>query len=513
MLEIKDLTILVNEKEIIKDLSFVMNNNDKIAIIGEEGNGKSTLIMSILGIASYANISGIIDTKNNTIGYLSQFINKINLEKSVYNYLFKDENDYYNKINDLYKYLKELNLSEDIIEKEKLYYLSGGEKVKLQLLKLLLDQVDILILDEPTNDLDIDTIKWLENFILKTNKPLLYVSHDETLLSNTANAILHLELTKKKQVPKWTFKRMNYDTYVSERINYLDHTTMKANNERANFKKQQEKLNQIMNKVEHQQNTISRSDPHGAKMLKRKMKSIKSQERRMNGSELTEIPDYEESINFFFEDACIPSKRKILELVDYDLIVGMKKLSKNINLNVVGNQHIVIIGKNGCGKTSLLNIIYNQIKDKSNLKVGYMPQNYDTMLENFNSALDFLCKDGDKDVISKTRSFLGNMNFTSEEMLCSIEELSGGSKAKLILLKLVIDNCNVLILDEPTRNVSPLSNPIIRKTLKEFNGPIISVSHDRKFISHVCDKVYELKPEGLFDVTNDYEDNYNKKRL
>ena len=507
MLEIKDLTLIVNQKEIIKNLSFVINSNDKIAVIGEEGNGKSSLLMAILGSIEYAKVTGIINTKNNSIGYLKQFIEQEDLEKSVYNYLFKSEDDYYNKINNLYRYIKELNLKEDILNKEKVSYLSGGEKVKLQLLRILLEQADILILDEPTNDLDLETIKWLEQFIIKSTKPVLYVSHDETLLSKTANAILHLELTKKKEVPRWTFKRIGYDEYIEERLNYLKHTTSVAKKEKENYDKQKEKLVKIMNKVDYQQENITRADPHGGKMLKKKMKSIKSQERKMENIELTEIPDYEEAINFFFEPVDMPNKRKILELLNFELKVGMKNLSSNINLNVIGNEHIVIIGRNGCGKTTLLNNIYNQIKNKDNIKLGYMRQNYDDVLSNFFSAIDFLCRDQDKEIVSKTRSFLGNMNFTSEEMICDINKLSGGSKSKLILLKLVLDKCDVLILDEPTRNVSPLSNPIIRKTLKDFSGTIISVSHDRKYISEVCDKVYELKENGLCDVTVSYKNN------
>ncbi len=502
MLEIKNLTLIVNQKEIIKNLSFVINSNDKIAIIGEEGNGKTSLLMAILGNLDYAEVTGIVNTKNNSIGYLKQFIEPANLEKSVYNYLFKSEDDYYSKINNLYKYIKELNLKEEILEKEKIAYLSGGEKVKLQLLSILLKQADILILDEPTNDLDLETIKWLEQFIIKSTKPILYVSHDETLLSKTANAILHLELTEKKEVPKWTFKRIRYDQYINERLNYLEHTTSIAKKEKANYDKQKEKLTQIMNKVDYQQETITRADPHGGKLLKKKMKSIKSQERKMEKMELTEIPDYEESINFFFEAVDMPRQKKILDLSDFELKIGTKVISSNINLNVIGNEHIVIIGKNGCGKTTLLNNIYNQIKDKDNIKLGYMHQNYDDVLKNYSSAVDFLCRDQDKEYVSRTRSFLGNMNFTSEEMICDIDKLSGGSKSKLILLKLVLEKCDVLILDEPTRNVSPLSNPIIRNSLENFKGTIISVSHDRKYINEVCDKVYELNENGLFNITN-----------
>ena len=252
-----------------------------------------------------------------------------------------------------------------------------------------------------------------------------------------------------------------------------------------------------MQKVEYQQNTISRSDPHGAKVLKKKMHSLKSQERKMNNIKLTEISDVEESINFFFEDIYIPRTKNIINLNIEELKVSDKILSKNIKLHVVGNIHLGIIGKNGIGKSTLIKIIYNELKDRTDIKVGYMPQTYDDILNNYEYVLDFISSQGNKEEITKARLLLGNMKFTREEMIGKIRNLSNGSKAKLFLVKLVLDKCNVLILDEPTRNVSPLSNPIIRKVLSEYNGTIISVSHDRKYINEVIDNLYILTTEGL----------------
>lgn len=137
-----------------------------------------------------------------------------------------------------------------------------------------------------------------------------------------------------------------------------------------------------------------------------------------------------------------------------------------------------------------------KLKERTDIKVGYMPQTYDDVLNNYKNVLDFLCTEKDKEEITKVRMYLGNMNFTRDEMMGEIKNLSGGSKAKLFLIKLVLDKCNVLILDEPTRNVSPLSNPVIRKVLKEFNGTIISISHDRKYIDEVANEIYELTKMG-----------------
>lgn len=238
MLEIKDLTISISDRYLIKNLNLVLNNGDKLAIIGEEGNGKSTLLKTILGICEYAEISGNINLRGNRIGYLEQSISTDKLGKSVYEFLFIDESDYYDKINNLYKYLELISLSEDIL-KQKIITLSGGEKVKISILKLLLNEYDILFLDEPTNDLDIETLEWLEQFINNTNKPIMYVSHDETLLANTANMILHLEQIKKKTECRHTLLKIDYDTYVEQRLRKIEKQTQVARSEKREFNKQQ----------------------------------------------------------------------------------------------------------------------------------------------------------------------------------------------------------------------------------------------------------------------------------
>lgn len=496
MFEVNNLNIKVEDRYLVKDLSFVLNKGDKLAIIGEEGNGKTTLLKSLLGICDYANIEGNINFKGNRVGYLEQTISKENLQKQVSDFLFNSEFDYYEKVNDFYKYLNKINL-EDTVLNQPISTLSGGEKVKISILKLLLDNPDILFLDEPTNDLDIEALEWLENFINTTDKPIVYVSHDEVLLSNTANMILHLEQIRKKTCARCTLLKVDYDSYIESRLRGIDKQTQIAKKEKRDFKKHQEKLNKVMQKVEYQQNTISRSDPHGARLLKKKMHALKSQERKLDNTELTEIPDVEEAINFFFEDVEMPKTKMILSLALKELKVQDKVLAKNINLDISGNTHLCIIGKNGVGKSTLIKLIYNELKGREDLNVGYMPQAYDDILNNYENVLDFICPKADKESLTRARMYLGNMKFTSEEMTGKISNLSNGTKAKLFLMKLVLDKCNVLILDEPTRNVSPLSNPIIRKVLREFKGTIISISHDRKYLAEVVDELYTLTPTGL----------------
>ena len=399
------------------------------------------------------------------------------------------------EINNLYKNLTILNIKDDILDK-RMNILSGGEKIKVAILKLLLDDNDALLLDEPTNDLDIETLIWLENFINKIDKPIIYISHDETLLSKTANMILHIESLKKKTECKHTLLRIKYDEYVDLRLRTILHQTQVHNFEKKELEKKEEKLKWQKQRVEFEQNNISRSDPHGGRLLKKKMHNVKSQEKKLENIDITEKPDPEESIYFKFEEVNIPNNKKILNLNNYNLIINNNNIK--INLEVYGNVHICIIGKNGTGKTTLIRKIYDMLKDRTDIKVGYMPQDYNDILNSYDNVLGFITNGSkNKEEITKSRMYLGNMKFIPEEMTGNIDNLSGGSKAKLILMKLVLDKCNVLLLDEPTRNVSPLSNPVIRKVLKEFNGTIISVSHDRKYIEEVPNKIYLLTNNEL----------------
>lgn len=502
MLEIKNLSILVNLKFLIKDLSFSLNEGDKLAIIGEEGNGKSTLLKAISGSSDYAEIKGTINLKNHKIGYLKQFFDEAELVLKVFDYLFTNQADYYAKIKNYYRYLSELNIKEALIDLP-IKALSGGEKVKIGILKLLLDENDILLLDEPSNDLDIETLNWLEGFINRANQPIVYISHDETLLSRTANMILHIEQIKKKQECKHTILKDSYDNYINARFNQIAKQSREAKSQQKEYDQQMQKLKQVKQKVDHELNTISRSDPHGGQLLKKKMKSLKSQESRISKQDIMAMPDYEASINLFFEEVQIPSKKAIIDLEIPELKINQKVLAQNINLKVSGNEHVVIVGKNGIGKTTFIKTVYAELKKRQDIVVGYMPQTYDDVFSNYDNPLDYLAPNADQGTIAKIRSYLGNLNITSEEMLQNLKYLSGGTKAKIFLLKLVIDKCNVLILDEPTRNLSPLSNPVIRKILTAFNGAIISISHDRKYISEVCEIVYELSGTGLKEINKD----------
>ena len=508
MLQVKKLTIThkKDNRVLLDKFSFVLNDGDKAAIIGEEGNGKSTLLKLIYDeslVDDYIEYTGEIIRNNNCIGYLAQELSGREKEESIYEFMCSLPLFFELTPQELSDAGRKLKLPVELFYSEqKMGELSGGEKIKIQLAKLMLMRPDVLLLDEPSNDLDMESIRWLEDFINDCGLPVLYISHDETLLENTANKIIHLEQLKRKQEAKYTVEKLNYRDYVDNRANGLMRQEQLARKERAEYEKQQEKFRQIQQKVEHQQNVITRQDPEGGRLLKKSMHRIKAYEARFQKEyeNMTEIPETEDAIFVKFgEKAQMPAGKVVLDYTLPKLVVEDKVLAENVSLYVRGPEKICIIGKNGCGKTTLLRQIAKEMLQRTDIKVSYMPQNYEELLDMNQTPVEFLSEVGDKEEISRIRTYLGSMKYTADEMQHRIGDLSGGQKAKILLLKMSMSGSNVLILDEPTRNFSPLSGPVIRDMLKNFGGTIITISHDRKYISEVADKVYELTETGLVE--------------
>ena len=500
MLEFKNVSIYIkkNDRPLIEDFNFVLSEGDKFAIIGEEGNGKSTLLKIIYNeklIKDYCYFKGEIIKRDSKIGYLKQFIDSAWYDNYVHEFFLKenpeDEIDYnkYNELSEIMAILSELNIDTDILDNDqKIGTLSGGEKVKIQLAKIISNKPDILLLDEPTNDLDITTLEWLEEFILNTKLPLLFISHDETILENVSTGIIHIEQLKRKRESRHVIEHVNYKEYVDLRINKKVKQDQLASNEIREFKEERKVLKQLKNKV--QQANPGRTN---------RMNSLLSQEKKLENKELTNKFEVEEVINIKVNDeVSLPNGKKVIDFKLDELKINNKLLSENIHLVVSGPKKIGIIGDNGIGKTTLLNKIYDEINNVESLKLGYMPQDYSKLIDMEISPVSFLSSTFSKEEQTQIRTFMGSMKFTYEEMESKIKDLSGGQIAKLFILKMMISECNVLILDEPTRNLSPLTNPAIRRVLREFNGAIISVSHDRKFLEEVCDDIYELGKSGIF---------------
>lgn len=508
MLQMKNITITHKKdlREIVKDFSFVLREGDKAVIIGEEGNGKSTLIKLIQDstlIEDYAEFSGEIIKNRLRTGYLAQELTAEQKQIQVSEYFYGISEFFDRTPKELAAIARNLGIDQTFYyEERKIATLSGGEKVKMQFAGLLVRQPDVLLLDEPSNDIDVETLEWLESFINQCTIPVLYVSHDETLIERTANVVIHLEQIRRKTKARHMVARLDYQTYIRERLGKMEHQEQTARKERSEYDKKMEKFRKIQQKVEHQQNVISRQDPGGAKLLKKKMHAVKSMERRFDREQdnWSEIPEVEEAIFAkFSEKIQIPNGKTILDFTMDRLEIPDegRVLSKNIHLMVQGPEKICIVGKNGIGKTTLIRKIAEELLERTDIHAAYMPQNYEELLDMEKSPIEFLQTEYSKEEYSRIRTYLGSMKYTPEEMEHEIAELSGGQKAKLLFLKMSMDGNDVLVLDEPTRNFSPLSNPVIRSILKGFGGAIISISHDRKYIQEVCSKVYEMKEDGI----------------
>ena len=213
---------------------------------------------------------------------------------------------------------------------------------------------------------------------------------------------------------------------------------------------------------------------------------------------MTELPVTERQIFLDLPPVEMPRRKEILRFETDGLFApNGDRLTDGFELNVDAAEHIAIIGRNGVGKTTLLRLIEAELSKRKDIRVFYMPQNYFDLLDEASTPVEFLAPSLEKSAITEARTYLGSVRFTADEDEAPIGRLSGGQKAKLLFVKMALSGYNVLLLDEPTRNFSPLSNPVIRGILRAFGGCIISVSHDRKFIREVCDKVYLLSESGL----------------
>ena len=479
-------------RPLIEDLSFVLREGDRCAVIGEEGNGKSTLLKIIAApeeAEEYVEFSGEIRTGGAVIGYLKQELSEAEKAGSVYEYFSASPGYEWLAADELMDLARQLSVDPGLFyDSRPVGSLSGGEKVKLQLARLLMGRPDILLLDEPSGDLDLSALKWLERFILTCGRPVLYVSHDEMLLERTANMVIHLELVRRKTLPRATVQRVGYREYVDRRLNALSHQEQMARDEQARFDAQQKRLRELKDKVNRSMESLSRAEaPHAGKMLKRKMHAVTSVGKRFE----------REAIALHFPPCAYPAGKRLEFRLPRLESPGGETLAEDIRLVLNGPEKVCIVGRNGAGKTTLLRALWEQLKGRNDVKAAYMPQNYFDLLPEDKTPAEFLAKEGSRAEISEIRAFLGSVKYTPEEMDHPIAALSGGQKGKLLFISMIRSGAQLLLLDEPTRNFSPLSGPVIRRMLTGFTGGIISVSHDRRFIAEVAETVYQFTESGL----------------
>ena len=500
MIKINHLTITQNKdlRDLISDLNMTIQDGEKVAIIGEEGNGKSTLLRTLMGerLADFS-IRGEIQSDLQSLAYIPQHLPEELKKKSLQDYFFLESTDLDYSL--LYRLAEELHFDSDrFASDQQIGSLSGGEALKIQLIHELAKPFEILFLDEPSNDLDIETVDWLKGQIQKIRQTVIFISHDEDFLSQTADTIIHLRLVKHRKEAETLVEHLDYDRYSEQRrVNFARQSQQAANDQRS-YDKTMEKHRQVKQRVE----TALRNtkDSTAGRLLAKKMKNVLSQEKRYEkaAQSMAQKPLEEEQIQLFFSDIePLATSKVLVRLENETLSIGERVLAQELQLTVRGQDKIGIIGPNGVGKSTLLAKLHQLLSGKREISLGFMPQDYQETLNLDLSPVEFLNQTGHKEELQKIQSHLASLNFSYPEMHHQIHSLSGGQQGKLLLLNLVLRKPNFLLLDEPTRNFSPTSQPEIRKLFANYPGGLVTVSHDRRFLKEVCTNIYRLTEHSL----------------
>ena len=311
-----------------------------------------------------------------------------------------------------------------------------------------------------------------------------------------------MRLVKHRKEAETLVEHLDYDRYSEQRKVHFARQSQQAANAQRAYDKTMEKHRRVKQNVE----TALRAtkDSTAGRLLAKKMKTVLSQEKRFEkeAQSMTQMPLEEEQIQLFFSDIQpLPSSKVLVQLEKENLSIGERILAQELRLTVRGQDKIGIIGPNGVGKSTLLAKFQQLLSAKREISLGFMPQDYHKKLQLDLSPVAYLSKTGEKEELQKIQSHLASLNFSYPEMHHQIRSLSGGQQGKLLLLDLVLRKPNFLLLDEPTRNFSPTSQPEIRKLFTTYPGGLVTVSHDRRFLKEVCSIIYRMTEHGL-EVVN-----------
>lgn len=522
---------------ILENVNFTVNEYDKIGIIGVNGTGKTTLFKIISGIYGYDS-GDIYTSKDCEIGYLEQNTNfhsentileevlevfkdviemekylrdlerKISEESSNTNSttLEKLMNEYSNKLeafSDMNGYgykseakgvLKGLGFSDEDMDKP-ISILSGGEKTRVLLGKLLLKKPTLLLLDEPTNHLDSEAIEWLEVFLKQYKGTVILISHDRYFLDQVVNRIFEIHNKKLK-------------TYNGDYSDFIEASAIEKELELKKFEDQQKD-------IKKQEESIERLKAFGRE---KHLKRARSKEKALAKVDVLDKPEaYRKKARIEFNPS-VTSGNDVLQLRDVSMGYGERILFKNLNLDIYRGEKVALIGANGIGKSTLFKIIMNEItplsgdiKFGTNVNVSYFHQEQKT-LNLDNTIIDEIWEDNKQLTQTSLRSILGAFLFEGEDVFKKISTLSGGERARVAILKLILSNANLLLLDEPTNHLDIDSKEVLEEALSGYTGTIFTISHDRYFLNTVVDKVLVLDENGITEYLGNYDYYIEKKK-
>ena len=508
---------------VLDNVSFDINTGEIISIVGENGSGKSTLLKVIAKEENPS--SGIISIrKGASIGYLSQ-IADLSINDKVKDILYRSLKNIF-AIEERLKKYEEMMLDADdrnleiIIKKysdlQEKYIslggyeqvekvgkivngfkighlldinynnLSGGEKRIVSFAALMINNPDILLLDEPTNHLDIETLEWLEKYLKSYKGTVVIVSHDRYFLDNISNKIILLE-------------NGSIEIFHTNYSGFLIENEKRISMEFKEYKDQQKEIKAMRESVKKLREFGSLGD--NEKLFKR----AKAIEKRIDKIEKINRPKEKTIIPLAFTTGS-RSGKEVLTIKKLDVHFGEKIIFNHASMNVYYKDRVCLIGKNGSGKSTLIKKIiscHENVVLGTNIKIGYIPQ--EITFSKDESVYD-LARQYFKGEESHLRSALYKFMFVGENIFKKISKLSGGEKVRLKLFCLMQDEVNFLILDEPTNHIDIITREILEDTLKEYQGTILFVSHDRYFINKVATKIVSIEDKKLEEYIGNYDD-------
>lgn len=537
ILSCNNLTKSFGVESILENISFTVNEGDKIGVIGVNGTGKTTLFKIISRIYGYDS-GEIYTSKDCEIGYLEQNTNfysdntiftevlevfsdlikmeedlrkmeceisdkssetnSPDLQKLMDNYshkleLFQNSNGYGYK-SEAKGVLKGLGFNDDELEKP-IKILSGGEKTRVLLAKLLLKKPTLLLLDEPTNHLDSDALEWLELFLKQYKGTVILISHDRYFLDQSVNRIFEIHNKKLKAY------NGNYSYYVEK-------SAIDKEIERKTYEDQQKE-------IKKQEESIERLKAYGRE---KHLKRARSKEKALSKIEVLDKPDGERKRAKIKFIPAVESGNDVLAVRDVEMSFPDKVLFKDLNLDIYRGEKVALIGPNGAGKSTLFKIIMNElepiqgeVKFGTNVNTAYFHQEQKT-LNLDNTVIDEIWDANPHLTQTEVRNMLGAFLFENEDVFKRISSLSGGERARVAILKLILSQSNFLLLDEPTNHLDIDSKEVLEEALVNYTGTIFTISHDRYFLNKVVDKILVLDENGVTEYLGNYDYYIEKKR-
>lgn len=535
MISIENLSVEFGGFTLLNDISFVLNTNDRTALVGKNGAGKSTLLKIIAGIQRPSQ-GRVSYPKEISIGYLPQQM-KLNDTLTVkeeaalaFNHLQEMQNELENLhiqlsrrtdyeseayqhiiqraadlqellmisgINnfeaEIEKTLTGLGFSREDFDRPTKEF-SGGWRMRIELAKILLQSPDVLLLDEPTNHLDIESIQWFENFLSTRAKAVMLVSHDRAFLDAVTNRTIEIVRGK-----IYDYKA-SYSEYVELH---------------------QKRREQQLRAYENQQKQIQKTEEFIERFRYKPTKSnqVQSRIKQLEKIEVIEVDEVDNShLNLKFPPAPRSGSYPV-SLENVTKSYGDHVVFSNVNMTIHRGDKVAFVGKNGEGKSTLVKCIMNEIDFQGklelghNVKIGYFAQNQAQLLDENLTVFETVDQVATGDVRTKIRDILGAFMFGGEASEKKVKTLSGGERSRLAMIRLLLEPVNLLILDEPTNHLDMASKDVLKKAISEFDGTAIIVSHDRYFLNELVTKIYEFDRGKVIEHLGGIYDFMAKKKL